>query len=226
MGPTPVVVGWSGGKDSTLALADLLDDVRYDVVGLITTVTAAYDRISIHGVRRELLRQQVEALGLDLVVAPLSPGSSNAEYEASFLGAVATWKQRVPTLQHLAFGDLFLQDIREYRERVAFLAGCEALFPLWGRDTNRLARRFIAEGYQAHLVCVDDMKLAPTFAGRRFDLTLLDDLPSSVDRCGEHGEFHTFVHAGPIFARPVPVRRGEVVHRDGCTYADLIPDDK
>lgn len=219
----PVVLGWSGGKDSTLALAQVRADDRYDVVGLITTVTAEYDRISIHGVRRELLLRQVDALGIDLVVAPLSPGSSNAQYEASFLAAVTEWKRRVPTLELLAFGDLFLADIREYRERVAAQAGCRALFPVWGEPTDRLARRFIADGYKAHLVCVDNAKLDPRFAGHAYDAALLAELPSTVDPCGENGEFHTFVHAGPIFRQPVAVVPGEVVQRDGCTYADLIP---
>jgi uncharacterized protein (TIGR00290 family) len=219
----PVVLGWSGGKDSTLALAQLLQDDRYEVAGLITTVTEEYDRVSIHGVRRQLLRRQVEALGLEVVVAPLSPGSNNAQYEASFRAAVAEWKRRVPALTHLAFGDLFLADIRAYRERVASEAGCTALFPVWGVPTDQLARRFIADGYMAHLVCVDDTKLDSCFAGRAFDTALLMDLPTAVDPCGENGEFHTFVSAGPIFRPAVAVRLGESVRRDGCTYADLLP---
>lgn len=221
--PTPVVLGWSGGKDSTLALARLRADPQWEVAGVITTVTPAYDRISIHGVRRELLYRQLNALGLPLVEAPLAPGSDNAAYEASFLAAVAEWQRRVPGLAHLAFGDLFLRDIRAYRERVTRAAGCAACFPVWGEETGPLARRFVAEGYVAHLVAVDSQKLDGRFAGRRFDLQLLDDLPPGIDPCGERGEFHTFVSDGPIFREPVLIVPGEIVVRDAVAYADLLP---
>lgn len=218
----PVVLGWSGGKDSTLALARLQADPRYQVVGLITTVTPAYDRISIHGVRRELLQQQAAALELEVIEAPLVPGSDNTAYEASFRQALSRWRERVPKLSLVAFGDLFLQDIREYRERLVTGAGCGALFPVWGEATDALARTFIREGYRAHLVCVDVAKLDQRFAGRVYDHALLADLPPEVDPCGERGEFHTFVSNGPIFRRPVAIEAGEVVLRDGCAYADLI----
>lgn len=219
----PVVLGWSGGKDSTLALARLREDQVYDIVGLITTVTLMYDRISIHGVRRELLQSQAAALGLEVIEAPLAPAASNAAYEASFLAALAQWRHKVPELTRVAFGDLFLEDIRGYRERLVSQAGCTALFPLWGEPTEPLARRFVEAGYEAHLVCVDTAMLDATFAGRRFDHSLLAELPHTVDHCGERGEFHTFVHAGPIFEGHVAVRPGEIVLRDGCAYADLLP---
>jgi uncharacterized protein (TIGR00290 family) len=223
MAGTPIVLGWSGGKDSTLALARLRSDPAWDVVGVITTITPAYDRISIHGVRRELLYRQLDALRLELVEAPLSPGSSNAAYEAGFLEAVATWRSRVPRLAHLAFGDLFLEDIRGYREALVQRAECRAVFPVWGAPTASLARQFIDQGYRAHLVCVDLNQLGQEYAGRAFDHSLLAALPPTVDPCGERGEFHTFVHDGPIFQRPIAVTAGEVVVRERSAYADLVP---
>ena len=223
MSPAPVVLGWSGGKDSTLALAHLRSDPAWEVVGLITTVTPMYDRISIHGVRRELLHQQADALGLEVIEAPLEPGSSNEAYEASFLAAVARWQDRVPGLKDLAFGDLFLSDVREYREALVPRAGCSAHFPLWGEPTDRLARHFIEQGYQARLVCIDLEQLDQRFAGREYTKALLDELPRRVDPCGENGEFHTFVYGGPIFRQPVHVSLGGILVRDRVVYADLLP---
>lgn len=220
----PVVLSWSGGKDSSLALAERRKDERFEVVGLLTSVTRGYDRISIHGVRRVLLDAQADAVGLPLFELTLEPNATNESYEAAFHTAVRRIHAAHPTLQRLAFGDLFLEDVRVYRERLLATAGLSGLFPLWGRDTGALAREFVARGYRAHLVCVDTMQLSSTFAGASFDAALLAALPPDVDCCGERGEFHTFVSDGPIFARPVPVRVGEVVLREEgrFAYCDLF----
>jgi len=215
----PVIISWSGGKDSALALAETLRDARYDVIGLLTTVTRDYDRISMHGVRRDLLRDQVEAIGVPLTEAVICAGASNADYEAAFADAIAEF--RTAGVGRVVFGDLFLTDIRAYRERQLAALGMQCLFPVWGRDTARLACDFVAAGFRAFLCCVDPRQLDGSFCGREFDATLLDDLPAGVDACGENGEFHTFVYDGPIFGRPVPCHRGEVVSRDGFWYCDL-----
>lgn len=220
----PVVLSWSGGKDSSLALAALRADPRLEVVALLTTVTRGFERISIHGVRRSLLEAQAGALGLPVHEVALAPSCSDADYEAAFLAAAATLRVSYPALRRIAFGDLFLQDVREYRERLLATADLEGCFPLWGDDTRALADAFIASGYQARLVCVDTTQLAQSFAGRSFDSALLADLPASVDPCGERGEFHTFVSDGPIFSAPVPYATGEVVLRDErFAYCDLLP---
>lgn len=221
-----VVLSWSGGKDSSLALAALRADPRYDVVGLLTSITRGYDRVSIHGVRRELAEAQAASVGLPLLEVTLEQQSSNEAYEAAFLEALACLRQTHPEVRQLAFGDLFLSDVREYRERLVAPTGLEAIFPLWGRDTRQLADEFISAGFRAHLVCVDTTQLPATFAGRAFDAALLADLPQNVDRCGERGEFHTFVSDGPIFAVPIRARRGVVVLRDNrFAFCDLLPDD-
>jgi uncharacterized protein (TIGR00290 family) len=218
-----VVVAWSGGKDSTLALARLLVDTRYQVVGLLTTITHEYDRISIHGVRRAVLEAQTSALGLPLIEASISRSSSNGEYEAAFGSSLLAARQRWPGLEHIAFGDLFLADVRAYREALLASLGWRGVFPLWGEDTAVLARQFVRTGYRAILTCVDTSQLAPDFAGREFDATLLAELPAAVDPCGERGEFHTCVYAGPLFARPHPLVAGERVRRDGrFEYCDVL----
>ncbi|HEY0969738.1 MAG TPA: hypothetical protein VGE02_02050 [Gemmatimonadales bacterium] len=219
-----VVLSWSGGKDCALALQALRDDDRYDVVALLTSVTRGYDRVSIHGVRRTLLDAQVRATGLPLVELELEPQSSNDAYEAAFHDAVARLRARFPRVRRIAFGDLFLEDVRAYRERLAAAAGLGTLFPLWGSDTARLAAEIVDAGWRAHLVCVDTTQLDARFAGRAFDRELLAELPPDVDPCGERGEFHTFVSAGPIFADGVAVRTGDVVLRDGrFAFCDLLP---
>jgi uncharacterized protein (TIGR00290 family) len=224
MAREPVVLSWSGGKDSSLALDALRRDGGVDVVGLMTSVTRGYDRISIHGVRRELLEAQAAALGLPLFEVTLDPAATNESYESAFHAGVERVRAAHPTLRRIAFGDLFLEDVRAYRERLLAEAGLAALFPLWGRPTAALAEEFVARGYRAHLVCVDTTQLAGEFAGAALDATLLAALPPEVDPCGERGEFHTFVFDGPIFARPVPVTVGEVVLRDGrFAYCDLLP---
>lgn len=223
--PEPVVLSWSGGKDSSLALKALLADPQREVVALLTSVTRGYDRVSIHGVRRSLLGAQAEAVGLPLIEIALEPESSNELYEAAFLEALVRVRERYPEVRRIAFGDLFLADVREYRERLASSAGFEAIFPLWGCDTAHLAEEFIDAGFRAHIVCVDTTQLAAHFAGRAFDHDLLAAMPPTVDHCGERGEFHTFVWAGPVFSKPVPVRRGSHVLRDGrFMFCDLLPD--
>jgi uncharacterized protein (TIGR00290 family) len=218
----PIALSWSGGKDSALALQALRADPRYEVVALLTSVTRQYDRISIHGVRRTLLDAQLTAIGLPLVEIALDPQSSNDAYEAAFLDAVGRLGAAHPGATRVAFGDLFLEDVRAYREALLARAHVSGVYPLWGRETGALARQFVADGFEAHLVCVDTTQLDGAFAGRRFDEALLADLPPEVDPCGERGEFHTFVSAGPVFTRPIPVTCGEVVLRDGrFAYCDM-----
>jgi len=221
--PQDVLVAWSGGKDSALALREIRGDGRYRVAALLTTVTAEYDRISMHGVRRALLRRQAESLGLPLEEVLISPGSSNDEYETNMAAALAALRTRMPALDTVVFGDLFLADIRAYRERTLARIGMRGLFPLWLRDTRALAHEFVRLGYRAVLVCVDSAQLAGGFAGREFDADLLHDLPSDVDPCGENGEFHSFVYAGPGLREPVRHERGRLVVRDGrFVYCDLV----
>lgn len=220
----PIVLSWSGGKDSSVALATLRADPRYEVVALLTSITRDYHRVSIHGVRRVLVESQARSLGLPLLELTLEPQSSNETYEAAFRRAADVLRTAFPAVRRLAFGDLFLEDVRAYRESLVASVGLEPLFPIWGRDTRELAEEFIAEGFRAHLVCVDTTQLAADFAGRPFDADLLAALPSVVDPCGEHGEFHTFVSAGPIFAEPVSIATGEVVLREQrFAFCDLVP---
>jgi uncharacterized protein (TIGR00290 family) len=218
-----ILLSWSGGKDSALALQSLRALPGHDVVGLVTTVTRGYERISIHGVRRALLQAQAEALGLPLHTVELDPSSSNDAYEAAFLAGLASAKSRHPAASSVAFGDLFLEDVRAYRERLLAGTGWAPVFPLWGIDTAALARRFIDDGFVARLVCVDTTQLHGDFSGRVFDSRLLGDLPPTVDPCGERGEFHTFVSAGPGFRRAIPHEVGERVLRDErFMYCDLV----
>jgi uncharacterized protein (TIGR00290 family) len=217
-----VILSWSGGKDSALALDALSRDPEVEVAGLLTSVTRNYDRISIHGVRRSMLEAQVERLGLPLFEISLDPGCTNEAYEAAFCAALYEIQWDLPRVTHIAFGDLFLGDVRAYRERLLVGSGFEPMFPIWGLDTATLARRFIADGFSARLVCVDTTQLDPTFAGRAFDEALLADLPSTADPCGERGEFHTFVSNAPQFSAPIPYRVGEAVLRDErFMYCDL-----
>jgi uncharacterized protein (TIGR00290 family) len=223
MSPEPIVLSWSGGKDSSLALAALRSDPRYDVVGLLTSITRGYDRVSIHGVRRALVEAQASMLGLPLHEVVLQPSSSNEAYETAFAEALVCVRAAHPDVRHLAFGDLFLTDVRAYRERTLASTGFTPLFPIWGRDTTALAREFVDAGFRAHLVCVDTTQLAASFAGRAFDAELLAELPASADPCGERGEFHTFVSAGPTFDAAIPIEVGEVVLREErFAFCDLL----
>jgi uncharacterized protein (TIGR00290 family) len=218
----PVALAWSGGKDSSLALAALQADPTMEVVALLTTVTQDYDRISMHGVRRTILEAQVAELRLPLVEASIPAAASNQIYEEAFATALDVLRLMRPDVRHLAFGDLFLADVRAYRERLLGALGWTPVFPLWGRDTAELARRFVEEGYRAILTCVDTTQLGVEFAGREFDARLLDELPATADPCGERGEFHTCVYAGPIFRRPLTLQPGARVRRDDrFEYCDL-----
>lgn len=217
----PVALAWSGGKDSALALWVLREELGIEPVALLTTVSEDSGRISMHRVRGELLRRQAEAAGLPLVEIGIPDPCPNEVYEQRMAAALGA-----PPLAEaatIAFADLYLEDIRAYREERLAAAGREPLFLLWGRDTAELARRFVAAGFEATLVCVDSRQLDPGFAGRRFDRSLLADLPPSVDPCGEDGEFHTFVHAGPVFDAPIEVEPGETTLRDGFAFTDLRP---
>jgi uncharacterized protein (TIGR00290 family) len=217
-----MVLAWSGGKDSGLALAALRADPTVDVVAVLTTITYDYDRISIHGIRRAVLLAQVAALGLPLIEVTIPAAATNEVYEQAVAGVLAAFRQEQPNVRHLAFGDLFLADVRAYRERVLPPLGWTPIFPLWGRNTPALAQEFVRAGYRAILTCVDTTQLGAEFAGREFDASLLAALPATVDPCGERGEFHTCVYAGPIFRYPIPVRAGACIRRDGrFEYCDV-----
>jgi uncharacterized protein (TIGR00290 family) len=217
-----VVLAWSGGKDSTLALAALRADPRYRVAALLTTVTREYDRISMHGVRRSVLDAQVRALGLPLLEVSIPAVATNDEYQAAFALALQTAQELWPGLRHIACGDLFLREVRAYREAMLSSLGYEGLFPLWGEDTAALARRFVSADYRAIVTCVDTTQLGAEFAGREFDSSFLADLPAAVDPCGERGEFHTCVYAGPLFTAPLPLVAGNRVRREGrFEYCDV-----
>jgi len=215
-----IALSWSGGKDSALALWALREEVGAEPVALLTTITEDYDRISMHAVRSELLRAQARATGIELVEIPIPADCVNVTYEERMEAALGS--PPLDGVPVIAFGDLFLEDVRTYRETRLTGAGRSALFPLWGRDTTALAREFIEAGFQATLVSVDPQQLDPAFVGRRFDESFLTELPDGVDPCGENGEFHTFVHGGPIFDAPIPVELGEAVTRDGFAFQDLL----
>jgi len=218
-----LVMAWSGGKDCALALHELQRDGQYDVVGLLTTVAMPFDRVSHHGVRSSLIERQAEAIGIPLHRIDLPVGESDevvmAEYERLMRDAMLEYRsQGVDTV---AFGDIFLEDLRAHRERKLAEIGMHAVFPLWKRDTTELAHAFINAGFRAVLTCVMSEKLDQSFAGRQFDLDLLRDLPEGVDPCGERGEFHSFVYAGPVFHQPLAVDVGETVTRDVRFFAEI-----
>ena len=217
----PIALCFSGGKDSSLSLHTLRTEDRFEIASLVTTVTEGYDRISMHGVRRSLLREQAASIGLPLTEVSIPPRASNEVYERAMGEAFARLRDR--GIRRVAFGDLFLEDVRDYRLRQLEALGLECVFPLWGRPTAVLARTFLNDGFRARIVCLDPAALDPSFAGRMFDDAFLADLPESVDPCGENGEFHTFVFDGPIFRRPLAVSVGEVVERDGFWFCDLLP---
>jgi uncharacterized protein (TIGR00290 family) len=221
-----MLLAWSGGKDSALALETLRADAAVRVVGLVTTVTRGYDRIAIHGVRRSILRRQAQAIGLPLFEAEIPPQASNAAHDASFAQALARARAASGDgIDTIAFGDLFLADVRAYRDAMLARLGWRGAYPLWGESTADVARR-IASRYRAILCCVDTTQLDAAFCGREYDLALLADLPAGVDPCGENGEFHTLVHAGPIFSAAIAVERGERALRDGrFQYVDLVESD-
>jgi uncharacterized protein (TIGR00290 family) len=214
------LLAWSSGKDSAWALHVLRRAAEVDVVGLLTTVSEAHDRVAMHAVRRSLLEAQAEAVGLPVRIVRIPSPCPNEVYENAMAAALDA--ARASGVEAIAFGDLFLADVRRYREERMSGTGLVALFPLWGEATDALARAMIAGGQRAVITCVDPRALPPSFAGRAFDGDLLRDLPASVDPCGENGEFHTFAWDGPAFGHPVPVTAGDVVERDGFVFADLL----
>ena len=220
--PEDVLFCWSGGKDSAMALHALRAARECRIAALLTTVTEEYDRISMHGVRRALLERQAESLGLPLHAVLIPPQCINATYEERMKEALA--KHFARGVRRVAFGDIFLEDLRAYRENNLAKIGMQALFPIWKRDTRELAREFVRQGFRALTVCVDPRVLDASFAGRELDANFFADLPPGVDPCGENGEFHTFVFDGPVFKRPIAFRVGEKVLRDGFCFCDLLPD--
>ncbi len=219
-----ILLSWSGGKDSAWTLHRLRSAPQwasFEVVGLLTTVNRHFARVAIHGYRESLLHAQAEAAGLPLWQVNLPWPCSNVAYEAAMAPAIDRCVSE--GLHGIAFGDLFLEDIRQYREASLAPFGLQSLFPLWGEPTGTLAEQMLDGGLEAKLTCIDPRRLDASFAGRRFDRHLLRELPGGVDPCGENGEFHTFTHAGPMFRRRIEVRAGEVVARDGFVYADLLP---
>ena len=214
-------ISWSSGKDSAFALYEAKRLDLAEIVGVLVTINGTYDRVAMHGVRHSLLDKQIAALNLPAIKVLIPSPCPNELYEARMAEACAAMKAQ--GVNHIIFGDLFLQDIRAYREEKLASVGMTGLFPLWQRDTADLARQMIESGFVAHLVCVDPRRLNKNFAGRRFDLSLLEDLPSDVDQCGENGEFHTVITEGPIFPQPIFVENGAVVERDGFVFADIIP---
>ena len=216
---TDVLFCWSGGKDSAMALHVLRRQKKLRVAALLTTVTEGYERISMHGVRRTLLLRQAQAVGLPLQEVRIPPQCVNPVYEARMREALLS--QRENNVRSVAFGDIFLQDLREYRERNLAQVQMRAIFPIWKRDTRELAQDFCAMGFRAIAVCIDSKKLSREFAGRELDQSFFRDLPPGVDPCGENGEFHSFVYHGPIFTVAIPVERGAVVERHGFYFCDL-----
>jgi uncharacterized protein (TIGR00290 family) len=217
----PVLFSWSGGKDSAMALHSLLRNPDFEVVALLTTVTEGYGRVSMHGVRRELLHRQAESIGLPLEEVRIPPQCVNPVYEARMGEAVIRFRDR--GVRHVAFGDIFLEDLRAYREQKLVAADMIALFPIWKVNTLELAACFLQDKFRAIAVCIDPRKLDASFAGRELDASFFRDLPPGVDPCGENGEFHTYVFDGPIFRSPIPVQVGAVVERDSFVFCDVMP---
>jgi uncharacterized protein (TIGR00290 family) len=218
--PEPILFCWSGGKDSAMALHTLLQRSDVRIAALLTTVTEGYERISMHGVRRELLERQAQSIGLPLHEVRIPPQCVNPIYEARMEEALRMHFDQ--GVRRVAFGDIFLQDLRAYREKNLARIGMTALFPIWKRDTRELIRSFRANRFRAITVCVDPKVLDPSFAGRELNESFFCDLPPHADPCGENGEFHTFVFDGPIFHSPIPVRTGEIVNRDGFVFCDIL----
>ncbi len=221
---TPVAFCWSGGKDSALALFELRrrpEYSEYEVVALLTTMTRDFNRISMHGVRRELLQRQAAELGLAVDEVWISQGAANAEYEAQMHEKLAEYRNR--GIKTVAFGDIFLEDLRAYREQNLAKVGMTALFPIWKRDTRELLESFLTYEFRSITCCIDTRKLCDSFVGREIDRRFLNELPPEVDPCGENGEFHSFACAGPLFAHEIRVRTGETVRRDSFLFCDLLP---
>jgi uncharacterized protein (TIGR00290 family) len=220
--PEQILFCWSGGKDSAMALHVLLAACDCHITALLTTITESYGRISMHGVRRSLLERQAESLGLPLHPVLIPPQCVNTTYEERMKEALE--QHLAQGVHHVAFGDIFLEDLRLYREKNLAQVGMQAVFPIWKRDTRELARDFVRQGFRAIAVCVDPRVLDASFAGRELDASFFADLPLGVDPCGENGEFHTYVFDGPVFKTPIAVRVGEKVMRDGFYFCDLLPE--
>jgi uncharacterized protein (TIGR00290 family) len=221
MSPPKAFVSWSSGKDSAYSLHEARRLGMAEIAGVLITVSEAYDRVAMHGTRNSLLDRQIAALGLPAIKVPIPAHCPNETYEARMAAACAQIKEQ--GVEHIVFGDLFLEDIRAYRIAKLAQAGMAPLFPLWLRDTKALAREMIASGLETWLSCIDPRKLDKSFAGARFDEAMLARLPEGIDPCGENGEFHTAVTAGPMFAAPIGVIVGEIVERDGFVFADIVP---
>jgi uncharacterized protein (TIGR00290 family) len=220
--PDKILFSWSGGKDSALALHSIKNSKDFEIVALLTTITADYDRISMHGVRRTLLEKQAESIGLPLEKISISKKSSNEEYEGKMKDVLLRYKN--DGVSSVAFGDIFLEDLKKYREENLAKIGLKGVFPLWKQNSYILGKEFVDVKFKAVITCVDGKQLDGKFCGREYDNTLLSKLPKNVDPCGENGEFHSFVYAGPIFKNEIPFTKGEIVLRDGQFYfCDLMP---
>lgn len=220
--PEPIALCWSGGKDSSLTWRALRENRRYRVVVLVTTLTEDYDRISMHGVRRSLLVAQAEAMGLPLEEVWIPSQANNAIYEDRMAEAFTRLRDE-QNIRTVAFGDIFLEDLRTYRENQFEAIGMSCLFPLWKRDTGELAREFVSAGFRGVTSCVDPRRLDSSFVGRELDEAFFADLPADCDPCGENGEYHSFVYRGPGWSRDVSFLRGEFVERDSFFFRDLLP---
>ncbi len=216
-----VVLSWSSGKDSAWSHQVLQQDPTVEIVGLLCTLNAEYDRVAMHAVRKTILDMQAERLALDLTVVPLPWPCSNSIYEQMMKVAIDSMAGRGVT--HVAFGDLYLEDVREYREKMMGPTPLEPLFPIWGEPTGPLSRKMVDGGIEAVITCIDPKKLSRDFAGRKYDHSFLDDLPDGVDPCGENGEFHTCVLNAPGYTSPIAATVGEIVERDNFVFADVVP---
>lgn len=215
-----ILLSWSSGKDSAYSLYALQQSNEYEVVGLISTVTEEYNRVSMHSTRVTLLQQQAKQLNLPLHMISIPPQCSNQIYASKMNSFIAKVSQT--DISHIAFGDLFLEDIRQYREKQLQASAIQPLFPIWKRNTAKLAKEIINIGIKAIITCIDPKKLDASFAGRSYDENFLNDLPTGIDPCGENGEFHTFVYGAPMFKHNIPIRNGKIVTRDGFVYADIL----
>lgn len=218
---TGAILSWSGGKDSALAYHESNLSEKYEIKGLLTTITEDYDRISMHGVRKELVKTQASKIGLPLHEVLIPKQATNCIYESEFGRALSNLAR--DEISTVLYGDFFLQDIRDYREKLGNKFGVASDFPIWGKNTSELAEQFVNQGFRAIVCCLDPRKFGKEFCGREFDNEFLSDLPKDVDPCGENGEFHTFVYDGPIFKDKVKVKVGQVVKRDGFYFADILP---
>ena len=221
--PEKTLLSWSGGKDSAMALYEIRKNPNIGISALLTTVTEGYNRVSMHGVRSALLEHQAESLGLPLDKIIIPQNATNEVYETAMQRILTKYKEQ--GIRSVAFGDIFLEDLRKYREENLARIGMRGIFPIWKRDSHELARTFINLGFKAVVTCLDPKQLAPSFAGRCIDGDFLRDLPTQVDPCGENGEFHTFVFAGPIFRNMITFSQGETVMRDSFWFCDLLPEE-